>query len=143
MKLPFTNKQLAKIATFGAVFVAGNAVMMSYLVSRRFHQSDYFVNAASMVLNHKPLVKYLGEPISFGNPNLSDTVTNFSTDHQAQFQVPVKGSNTTGVMKFSAERTPAIDTSTGSEKPIWKITNLEVIVDDRPNEKIVIVRGSS
>lgn len=136
--LPFTNKQLAKIATFGAVFVAGNAVLMHYLVSKRFHQSEYFVKAANGVLSNQALVEYIGKPISFGNPNLRDTSSNFSTENEAQFEVPIKGANTKGMMKFSAIRPPV---ENGNMAQSWKVTSLEVTVDNRPNEKVVLIRN--
>lgn len=137
--LPFTNKQLAKIATVGAVFIAGNAVVMHYLVSKRFHQSEYFVKAANVVLSNQALVEYIGKPVKFGNPNLSDTNNNFSTENEAQFEVPMKGANTKGKMKFSAIR-PPVENENSTQS--WKVTSLEVTVDNRPNEKVVLIRNA-
>ncbi|CAL8088487.1 unnamed protein product [Orchesella dallaii] len=135
-RLPFTNKQLAKIATVGAVFVAGNGVLMHYLVRKRFYQSPYLIKAGETLFSHQPLVNYLGEPIQFGYPDLSDTTRNYSTKSIAQFEVPIKGSKASGHMTFSAARDVNENSGSGS----WKLTSLEVIVDDRPNEKVVLVR---
>lgn len=147
-RLPFTNKQLLKIATAGAVFVGGQALLMHYLTLKRFHQSPYFMNAASVVLSHKGLLSYLGEPVAFGNPDLSDS-KNFSTPNEANFEIPLKGSKTKGKMSFSAIRKTDAEEVAATTNPNnangvafhgWNVTNLEVTVDDRPNEKVVLVR---
>lgn len=137
-RLPFTNKQLSKIAAVGGIVLGGNCLLMYYLMQTRFHESPYFVDAASITLSNTALVKFLGEPIQFGNPDLGEQGKNYSTGTEAKFEVPVYGSNTKGHIHFSAIRTPPESDSSSTGK--WKVTSLEVYVKDRPGEKVVLVR---
>jgi hypothetical protein len=152
MKLPFTNSQLMKIAATGGVFVLGNALLMKWLVQKRLRQSPYFEQARDTLMGNRSLVDLLGEPVGFGSVDLDNNTKNYSTTTEAKFEVPLKGSKTEGTMFLDAVRKNQetlgtdgsnIDLSPTNRYMGWKLTNLEVTITDRPNQKVVLVREPS
>jgi len=145
-----------KIASFGAVFVIGNGVLMHYLTIKRFKQSPYFLLAQEAVLANRALVELLGEPLEFGSADLENRERNFSTTSEAKFEISLKGSKTSGVLYFNAtrkaniedepsEKSSALEPSGGNyntDSAGWLLRSLEVTVKDKPNQKLILLKRS-
>jgi len=131
--------RLAQAAGVGGVFVVGNVLLMRYLLQKRVQESPYLQQARDIVLNNKALVQFLGEPVEFGHADLGDNQRNYSTTTEARFELPVKGSNHTGVVHIASTRSESEVEEGSAEKHGWKLQKLEVTVNDKPNHKLVLI----
>lgn len=143
MRLPFSNLQLMKIASCGAVFIIGNALLMRYLTQKRLKQSPYFILARENVLANEALVKMFGEPLDFRGVDLDNSSKNFSTSSEARFEIPMTGSKTQGMLYLSAIRRAESELPQGQSSAGWKLKSLEVTVADKPNQKLILVKDEN
>jgi len=141
-----------KVASVGGVFVLGNALLMRFLTQKRLKQSPYFVQARDIVMGHKALVNFLGEPVGFGSVDFGNS-SNFSTTQEARFAIPLKGSNQEGMLYLWSVRTEeqvntdlrtdGQDQNNSSNKYFgWNVKSLEVTIKDKPNQKLILVEDS-
>ena len=136
---------LLKVASIGGVLVSSAGLLMKWMIDQKLRKSDYYTKATSQVLAHRPLVELIGEPIFFGNVDLSDTKKNYSTESEAKFEVPIKGSRNRGMMYMKAIRKLNVSDeiemdvpSLPSSPPEWKVERIEVSIDNRPGERVVV-----
>jgi hypothetical protein len=141
--------KLLKIAAIGGVLVSTAGLGMKWMIDQKLRKSEYYVQAQSQLLAHRPLVELIGEPVAFGNVDLSDTKNNYSTESEARFEVPIKGSRNRGMMYMKAVRKIMFDermsesedmslASAPRQVPKWVIEGIEVSIDNRPGERVVV-----
>lgn len=127
----FSVKALARTASIGGVIVIGSAVYFKSRIQYGLKSSEYYKESLSILRGHRGIAHLLGEPIKDGTLNLGDNANNFCTGTEAQFQVPVRGSNKSGVLYLWASR-PEIGQK-------WNIDRLELGFKEEPLRRILII----
>ncbi|XP_059479125.1 uncharacterized protein LOC132198871 [Neocloeon triangulifer] len=126
----WSNRTLAKVATYGAVITVSAAFYIKSKIEDRLKSQPYFKTALRQLEEHPGAVKFLGKPIKMGKMYLEDSENNFCHEGKAQFQVNVRGTKSNGTYFFWSEF--------NEENKLWTVNRAELELADQPDKRLVI-----
>jgi len=152
--MTISTYRLMQISALGGFSLVGVAKYMQWKTMDKFKKSDIFKLSVSYVENSKPLMQIIGDPIAYGKLDMRDTTKNYTTDEDAKFAVPLKGSKARGTLFIHATR-QKLDTdytsninlredsannniSESKKMSSWNLQRLEIELSIKPGFRVLV-----
>ncbi|XP_044264362.1 uncharacterized protein LOC123011121 [Tribolium madens] len=123
-----SNMTLVKIGAIGGVATVTMGFFYRNKVDQNIKSTVYYKEALKTVRTNKGAVHLLGEPIKEGKIDIDDTETNFTKEHSARYEVPVRGPKQKGKIYFWASK----------HNSEWVVNRIELGLEDEPNRRLLI-----
>ncbi|XP_055374574.1 uncharacterized protein LOC129607552 [Condylostylus longicornis] len=127
-----SNKTLAKIAVYGAIFSVSSVAYMQFRIKDQIRNQKYFREAMSELRKNPGAIKLLGEPIRESGFELAGTKNWFKGGKIEQFEISVKGSKDKGTIFFDSDKTDEG----------WILKKLELEVKAHPDKRFLVKANS-